>query len=511
MHHALEAKDWEKALKVFGENSTNYMNKGMWVTLLNWLQRMPEAVIYNNTRLSHTYGVLFYMTDQLEGVASVANRMEQMHRKDDVIHQGAIACLRGLIAFSRGDYDLCLEFNKKALSLFPSDESLLRAHPSSIVGKIYWQQKGMLKEAEAMINEAYKLSQLVGQHFLSGRTLYALADISTLRGKLHLAARQHRQSIEQLGTSPATGISFEYLGAIFYEWNQIDTAIAHVQEAIRLMRITGDKERLAKGNAMLARYKLIKGDEVEAAKNMEIACAMAHDNIWASIRAEHAVFHILMAIRLDDLAAILEWGKKFAEDTGALPFYFNWVPIRLLIAEGKKPEALEKLQNLYQESFQRGAQSNLIHLRVCQTMAADNEESALKFLSEALTMAEPEGYIRTFVDEGRLLKPLLEKALSQGITPEYTRKLLSVIEAEERQRRATKGRGMPVPSTTEFLSERELEVLRLVTDGLSNQQIADRLVISLNTAKTHVHRLFGKLNAKDRLQVVTRAKQLKLI
>src|SRR3972149_4797575 len=117
----------------------------------------------------------------------------------------------------------------------------------------------------------------------------------------------------------------------------------------------------------------------------------------------------------------------------------------------------------------------------------------MAFLTDALEMGQPEGFIRTFVDEGKLLKPLLRQALSHGITPQYTARLLGIIEAEEKLHRAAAGTGAAVPESTEFLSQREIEVLRLVAEGLSNQQIADRLTVSLNTAKTHAAHVFGKL------------------
>ena len=153
----------------------------------------------------------------------------------------------------------------------------------------------------------------------------------------------------------------------------------------------------------------------------------------------------------------------------------------------------------------------LIKIRIYQAIAAATPAQALSFLAEALKMGQPEGFIRPFVDEGRLLAPLLRKALSQGITPEYTGKLLSIIEAEERQRKAMSGEVTPSVQPSGLLSERELEVLRLLAAGLSNRQIAAKLFISLGTVKVHVHNLMEKLNAKSRTQAIARAKELKLI
>jgi len=230
--------------------------------------------------------------------------------------------------------------------------------------------------------------------------------------------------------------------------------------------------------------------------------------------------HIRFALLQDDLAAATKWGTTVLEEPGYTPplFYAHipvrllaHIPIRLLIAQGNKTEAAKELQVMYDSAVQTGAQHSMIIYRLYQALAADNEESALEFLSEALTMAEPEGYIRTFVDEGKLLAPLLRKAVSQGITPEYTKKLLTIIEAEERQKRKMKrGEGAPSPYHA-LLSERELEVLRLMAAGLSNQQIADKLIISLSTAKNHVHNIIEKLNVQSRTQAVTQARDLELI
>jgi LuxR family maltose regulon positive regulatory protein len=172
---------------------------------------------------------------------------------------------------------------------------------------------------------------------------------------------------------------------------------------------------------------------------------------------------------------------------------------------------MSMLKAIYEEATQGETQSYIIWLLLYQALAADTQESALEFLSDVLKMAEPEGYIRLFVDEGKLMKPLLRKALDQGITPEYTGKLLTIIENEEHQRKTKTGETVPLSPATGILSERELQVVKLIAEGLTNQQIADKLIVSLSTAKSHVYHIFDKLNAKDRLQAATRARELKLL
>ncbi len=225
-------------------------------------------------------------------------------------------------------------------------------------------------------------------------------------------------------------------------------------------------------------------------------------------KAAHAAYHVSLALLQNDLPAALEWGKRLSEfGESATGTWNQHIPIRLLIARGEKAAAAQKLRGLHEKAVQAGAQGYVIRVRVYQALAADTPDEALAFLSEALTLGEPEGFIRTFVDEGKLLAPLLRQAVSQGIKPEYAARLLNIYETEEEERRRTSG----TRPTSGIVSDRELEILRLVAAGLSNGQIADRLVISPGTAKRHVHNIFEKLNAGDRMHAVNRARELKLI
>jgi LuxR family maltose regulon positive regulatory protein len=211
-----------------------------------------------------------------------------------------------------------------------------------------------------------------------------------------------------------------------------------------------------------------------------------------------------MALLEHDLASALEWGRRLAEDAVALPFFLSHVPPRLLIAQGEKAKASERLRTMSEETARGITHHHIVFLRLYQALAADTTESALRFLADVLAMTEPEGYIRTFVDEGRLLAPLLRQAIARGISRDYSARLLSIIEAEERRKQTPKAGGT-------LLSKRELEVLGLLVSEISNQQIAERLYISTGTVKIHVHNILEKLGAKDRSQAVARAKQINLI
>ncbi len=206
-----------------------------------------------------------------------------------------------------------------------------------------------------------------------------------------------------------------------------------------------------------------------------------------------------------DLEDARRWSaqvSKYAE--GSPSPTWELVPVRLLIASGDKQAAAEKLRHLADKDTEAGGYGLLIWNRIYQALTADSAEEALVFLADALKRGEPEGYVRPFTQEGKLLAPLLRQAVRSGIEPEYARKLLTIIEAEEKRKLATR-RAPPL------LSEREMDVLRLLAEGLSTREIASRLVISLSTAKNHIHHVLEKLNVPRRTQAVARARELKLL
>ncbi len=281
--------------------------------------------------------------------------------------------------------------------------------------------------------------------------------------------------------------------------------------AVQFADLSGDPYVSVTASTCNARRLFSQGKMVEALLAMKKSDeAVRRPGVARSTKARHAAEHIIFAIRQGNLEDAKAWRNRLAENVEVLPFWLRHILPRLLIGEGKKADAAEQLNLLYIKATETDALKMMIEIRVCQALAAETADKALIFLKDALIMGQPEGFIRTFVDEGNLLKPLLRKALSKEIIPEYTAKLLNIIEAEERLRQPDTETASS-HSTNGILSERELEILLLIESGLSNRQIAEKLIISLGTAKTHIHNISEKLNAKTRTQALARAREIKLI
>ncbi len=256
---------------------------------------------------------------------------------------------------------------------------------------------------------------------------------------------------------------------------------------------------------------MASGDEVRTLEKTE-----QFDQFVTPRSVGQAMCHLQLAMGQGDLDEASRWGDRLMHldcesPLGVLP---RLPLIRLLGILGRREELSRQVEHLYgiagMELLAPEWKGWLIQVRAAQALAASDQEEALGFLAEALRAGEPEGWIRSFVDLGPRLAPLLRKAVSQEICPDYAAKLLTIIEWKQRRRAqaGTSPRSSPIYA---LLTQRELEVLRLVGAGLSNRQIADRLFISLGTVKVHLHNISEKLNATSRTGAVARARELKLL
>jgi LuxR family maltose regulon positive regulatory protein len=194
----------------------------------------------------------------------------------------------------------------------------------------------------------------------------------------------------------------------------------------------------------------------------------------------------------------------------------GWMPQVLLLprvrlAQARFDEALELLDRLATRAEAHRHGSILIEARALQALAwhgKKNDERALEYLEHALALAAPEGFARPFVVAGEPMDVLLRRAATRGVEPEYVGKLLAVFGASEEQALAARPLAQPL---SEAPSKRELEVLRLIAAGLSNQEIAQTLFIAVSTVKSHVKHVYGKLDVKRRTEAVARARELGLL
>jgi len=225
-----------------------------------------------------------------------------------------------------------------------------------------------------------------------------------------------------------------------------------------------------------------------------------------AVRSRTAAFGVQLALARHDPEMLAHWSALVHAEVDFHSFYrfMGLTRTRLLIAQAEKAQAAEALKALSETASQFGWGYGLLVVRILQSLAAKSAEEAVQFTIDALHMGAPEGFIRSFADAGSAVIPFLKEAARRGTTPDYASQILAAMGADYRKETS------PGAILIEPLSEREIEVLRLVSEGLSNREIGRKLVISPGTAKTHIHNLCGKLGVRNRTEAAMKAKELGL-
>jgi len=256
---------------------------------------------------------------------------------------------------------------------------------------------------------------------------------------------------------------------------------------------------------LLARLNLAQGDVTGAAALLAEAGQSARQHNFVDRLPEVAAAQVLLLLRQGSLSAAAHLAQAHE-----LPLS----QARVHLAQGDPSAALAVLSSWRQQVEARGWQDERLKVLVLQAVALEargEQDQALHLLVDALSLAAPGGFIRTFVDEGLPMAHLLSQATTRGVMPDYLGKLLAVCKAEAQQREATSSLSPPAQSLIEPLSARELEVLHLMAQGLSNQEMSQRLFLALSTVKGHNRNIFGKLQVQRRTEAVARARALGLL
>jgi LuxR family maltose regulon positive regulatory protein len=324
--------------------------------------------------------------------------------------------------------------------------------------------------------------------------------------QLHLAAATYQHVLQQVGEPPLPFACEAHLGLarISYEWNHLEAAEQHAQRSIHLARQLENTERLVACEVFLARLKLAQGDAAGAAAIGAEAGQSARQHTFVYRRPEDAAAHALMLLRQGKLSAAAQLAERHD-----LPLS----QARVHLAQGDSSAALAVLSRRLRQVEARGWADERLQGLVLQGLALQahgEQDQAVQRLLDVLSLAEPAGFIRLFVDEGLPMAHLLSEAAAQGRMPDYLGKLLAACEAEAQQRADTSSRP-PAQTLLAPLSPREVEVLRLMAAGLSNQEMSERLFLALDTVKGHNRNIFGKLQVQRRTEAVARARELGLL
>ncbi len=551
IEHALAAQDWAEAAAIIEESAEALLMRGEVETFLGWARMLAADALSARPRLSLFYAAALVVIGQIDEADAYLRAAEQASAAADPPGDAArpspaeLATVKAIVAAGRDDFPTAIGSARLALAQLPQERVFWRLAATMCLSTSHWM-RGDLNQLFQSTEDQLTLSGATGNTLLYAAAELQIAYIRIMQGKLRLATQTCWQMIEppaeRLGAlSPFVGWATLWLSEVSYEWNDLDAAARFARDGIAQSQRVGNIEQQALNLAALALALQAQGDADGARAAMALAIQLARPLKQVGERALIARSQVRLWLAQGDLARAGAWARDGGLLLDYAPAYVHlWLIqqlalARVYVAQGGSVAAqaaglLEKLPHDTEAHGQYGQTIEAHALLALAYQAADDAAGARESLYRALALTAPEGHIRLFVDLGAPMQQLLAECRARlahrprdeggrlaGDALPYIDKVLGAFAGARPGdgRRIAAGQashfGPPASTPPEALSVRELEVLRLIAAGQSNQAIARTLIIAESTVKMHLKNIYGKLGAHSRTQALARARTLGLL
>jgi LuxR family transcriptional regulator, maltose regulon positive regulatory protein len=535
--HALAAGDAAWAARLVERHADAVLLRSEGATLARWLAALPAELVDTRPRLLLAQALFALVSGRSETVEAPLRAAERAlaEARDQVEEPfepsvgraaslivnvpATLALGHAFLAELHGDADRVITFGRRTLAELGEGEWTLGAITRGHLGVAEWLA-GRLPEAERALAAATTELRAAGQRFLAVRVCEYRSHVQRARGDLDAALGSLELALEIAAPpAPAAGIAQVGIAEVAYQRDQLDTALQQLTEGIASCRQLIYTQPLATGLATLAWVRQAQGEEAGALEAMQAAGQVAPSLDVASLPNPVPAQRARLLLAQGDLAAASAWTRQRdlrPDDQASYPREPEQLLLaRVLLAHDRPDQALGLLQRLRGLAAAQGRNGSLIEIQALRALALaaqGDAPGAVATLAEALRLAAPQGHVRVFVDEGAPMAALLgrlvaarraEPADAAGVPLDHLGRLLRAF--------GTGRAAAPMPGLVEGLSERELEVLRLLAAGKANQQIAEELVVALGTVKKHVTHILDKLGAANRTEATARARELGLL
>ena len=520
--HALAGQDYDLAAQLFVEQAWLALTARAEVaTILRWVPLFPDKSLAAHPELPVYFARACFMASLPD---EAARWFERAGRILDGLPpdypglpgmRGLYLSSRATFAAYRGDLRAGLEYAHAAEPLIPAGDGLAAARVQAASG-LCLNMLGDVDGAQHAFEISLAAAQAAGHTVLAFDALHHLAVADIYRGRLHSAARRCEEALAPFADTARrvqpVGMALMALGHVRYHWNELTVAEELLAESLELARRSGHVDM-----AWLARLYLVpvKRAQRDAAALGELAhtltLARTHPSRFLASNLAAARASALLA--LGELAEAQRWAEDYLQAPAPEFQRENeeLVLARVLLADGRAELALGRLRTGRATAEEAGRHGRAVEFRVLEAqalVASGRTREAIATLRVALERAEPEGYVRVFIDDGTPMVGLLAAARAEGITPEYITRLLAAAGGGDS---FAGSRSVGAGRVVESLSPRELEILGLIARGATNRDVADTLVITVGTVKSHLNRIMGKLDARNRTEAVARARALGLV
>ena len=532
--HALAGGDHAQAATLIEGVAGDMLRRGASSSLTAWLDSLPDETIRARPQLclarawTYQLGSRISLSSALEW-SELALQIAQADGSINAALAGEAAALQAMVAATRSEVTRTRELSHRALDGLPP-ESPWRSAVAFTLGTTHLETSDVA-EAARTFEEALRLSQTHRVHYIQLATASFLGDILVQQGQLGRAMEMYHQVLAWAGPGvPHKGAAMAHAGLahILCEQNQLDAALEHVRLGTDMLEHVGGAWAAFVLHRVVARVYQIRGHWPDALDTLDRAHQAGRTTQVSLVVKQAAALRAALELAQSNLRAAETWAAETRlspEDPElAQPGWreLEYLTLaRIRSAQGDHAQAWMLLKRLLEAADVQGRNGSAIAILIQQALdlqAEGHDDSALEHLERAAALAEPEGYLRIFVDEGEPMRQLLAelqrrvnrdagKAQSSG-----TRRLLAYVDRllatfSQPDTAAVRGpQGLPEP-----LTGREQEILRLMSEGLSNQEIAASLVVATSTVKSHINHLYGKLGAQRRTQAVSVARELGLL
>jgi LuxR family maltose regulon positive regulatory protein len=536
IQHALDGGDVERAAGLIELAIPALRRARQETTLRRWLEALPDDVFRSRPVLTIGYVGSLMARGELDGVEQRLNdaqrwidaeqgpggSSEGMVVADPAGYRAlpsTIAMYRAGRALVLGDVAGTMTHARQALDLAVEGDHLARGAPAALLGLAYWTG-GQLDTARQCYTDAMASLAAAGHHsdVLGGALV--LADIAIAQGRLREAMSILERGLHRAEQAepPLRGAADMHVGmsGLLCERNDLDAALRHLLLSRELGEHAGLPQNRYRWRVAMARIRAAEGDRLAALGLLDEAERLYVGDFSPDVRpvaASRARLLLAEGRWPEAVAWARERGLSVEDELSYLREFEHITLARVLVARyaaerAERPlhDATRLLQRLLAAADEGGRTGSVIDILVVLALARQLQgdlHAALAPLSRALTLGEPEGYVRIFVDEGPPMAALLNAVAQRGTAAPHARRLLAGF--------GPPAGGVPAQrGLIDPLSARELDVLRLLASDLDGPDIARELVVSLNTVRTHTKNIYAKLGVNSRRAAVRRAEELDL-
>lgn len=523
--YALAGEDYDYAADLIEKSGLTMFGRSQLAALQNWISLLPESVVQQHPYLS----IILVWVGSLTGQSDIAKRhlalAEENIASAPADLQSEISChialLRAYATRNMGDLDSSIIHAKEAHKHLPENNVFLDCTIHLNLGGNYWL-KGNFPAVDEPLERALSFINIPEVEYPALAAAGFLANTYLHQGRLRSAEVLCKEIVARYSRHVHPAAAYVYLeqGELLYERNDLEAALEILTKAVEIGEIADKVVNVIRARLLLAQIHQALGYPEKATNLMTQAAGLFDQSNYryqAMRKMEYDYYNVRCLLFQHNIHNAVQWAeeyeKKRDEINNPWALLNELIYAHVMLADRRPDQALPILRITEDSARSSGAGGWVIQSLILQSLchfAMNDMEKALEQLQLALSLAEPEDYLRAFLDYGESMQGLLTIALGQEITPGYVANLLAAFPAKAGGMTKNRGDAAHQP-LVEPLTDQELSILRLMAAGLSHHEIATELYLSLNTVKWHSTHIYGKLGVHRRAHAVARARELSIL